>query len=65
GASDTPIGEAAAAASAESADEGGAGPDEALADAAEESHDVTTPADPADIVELEPSEEAAANKPQS
>ena len=44
-ATDTPIGDAAA-------DEGGAGPDEALADAAEESHDVTTPDDPAEVVDL-------------
>jgi hypothetical protein len=57
----TPIANAAPA-SAEGADEGGAGPDEALADAVEESHGVTTPEDPADIVDLEPSEEAAANK---
>jgi hypothetical protein len=64
---DSPIGDAAAVATAsstetESADEGGAGPDEALADAVDESHDVTTPDDPADIVDLDPSEEAAANK---
>ena len=63
--SDTPIAAAAAAASTEGADQGGAGPDEALADAAGQSHDVTTPDDPADIVDLEPSEEAAANKPQA
>jgi hypothetical protein len=63
---DTPIADVAAAnaaaASTEGADEGGAGPDEALADAAEESHDVTTPDDPADVVDLDASEEAAANK---
>jgi hypothetical protein len=59
---DSPIGDAAAAASAEGADEGGAGPDDALADATDESHAVTTPDDPADIVALDPSEEAAANK---
>jgi hypothetical protein len=58
-ASDTPIAEAAAAASAEGADEGGAGPDEVMADAAEEAHTVTTPDDPADIVDLTPEEEAA------
>jgi hypothetical protein len=60
---DSPIGDAAAAAVVtEGADEGGAGPDEALADAAEESHDVTTPDDPAEIVDLEQNEEAATNK---
>jgi hypothetical protein len=63
---DTPIADAAAAnaaaASTEGADEGGAGPDEALADAAEESHDVTTPDAPAEVVDLDASEGAAANK---
>ena len=63
---DTPIADAAAAnaaaASTEGADEGGAGPDEALADAAEESHDVTTPDAPAEVVDLDASEETAANK---
>jgi hypothetical protein len=63
---DTPIADAAVAAATggadESADEGGAGPDEALADAAEESHDVTTPDAPAEVVDLAPSEETAANK---
>jgi len=63
---DTPIADAAAAnagvAATEDADEGGAGPDEALADAAEESHDVTTPDAPAEVVDLDASEEAAANK---
>jgi len=63
---DTPIADAAAAnagvAATEGADEGGAGPDEALADAAEESHDVTTPDAPAEVVDLDASEEAAANK---
>ena len=34
-------------------DPGGASPDEAIADAAEEPHDVTTPDDPADVVEVE------------
>jgi hypothetical protein len=53
-ASDTPIFDAAAAASDEEpADEGGAGPDEALADAVEEQHPVTTPDEPADVVDLE------------
>jgi hypothetical protein len=56
---DTPIADATVAAATEAADEGGAGPDEALSDAVEESHDVTTPDDPADIVALEPEEEAA------
>ena len=37
-------------------DPGGASPDEALADAAEEPHAVTTPDDPADVVELDPTE---------
>jgi hypothetical protein len=59
---DTPIADAAAAASTEGADEGGAGPDEALSDAVDESHDVTTPDDPAEIVDLDPGEEAAAKK---
>ena len=63
---DTPIADAAAAnaaaATTEGADEGGAGPGEALADAAEESHDVTTPDAPAEVVDLDASEEAAANK---
>jgi hypothetical protein len=62
GATDTPIADAAAAASTEPADEGGAGPDEALADAVEESHDVTTPDEPAEIVDLEPGEEPVAKK---
>ena len=54
--SDTPIFDAAAAASDDEAtpdDEGGAGPDEALADAAEAPHPVTTPDEPADVVEVE------------
>jgi hypothetical protein len=34
-------------------DQGGASPDEAIADAAEEPHEVTTPDDPADVVEVE------------
>jgi hypothetical protein len=57
-ASDTPIADAAAAASAEQADEGGASPDEALADAVEEQHPVTTPDEPAEVVDLAPGEEA-------
>jgi hypothetical protein len=59
---DTPIADAAEAASAAGADEGGAGPDEALADSVEESHDVTTPDDPADVVDVAPGEEPVANK---
>jgi hypothetical protein len=54
-ATDTPIADAAATASAsaaEVADEGGAGPDEALADAAEEAHPPTTPDQPAEVVDL-------------
>ncbi len=58
--SDTPIADAAAAASAEQADdEAGASPDEALADAVEEQHPVTTPDEPAEVVDLAPGEEAA------
>jgi hypothetical protein len=59
---ETPIADAAAAASVEGADEGGAAPGEALADAADESHDVTTPDEPADIVDLEPGQEPVAKK---
>lgn len=62
GATETPIADAAAASSVEGDDEGGAGPDEALADAAEESHKVTTPDEPADVVALEPDEKPAAKK---
>jgi len=58
-ASDTPIADAAAAASAEQADEAGASPDEALADAVEEQHPVTTPDEPAEVIDLAPGEEAA------
>jgi hypothetical protein len=59
-ASDTPIADAAAAASAEQGDdEGGASPDEAIADAVEEQHPVTTPDEPAEVVDLVPGEEAA------
>lgn len=63
-ASETPIFDAAAAASDEPAgdDEGGAGPDEALSDAVEEEHPVTTPDEPADVVDLEAGE-AKAEKP--
>jgi hypothetical protein len=59
--SDTPIFDAASAASDDeptAQDEGGAGPDEALADAAEEAHPVTTPDEPADVVEVAPGEES-------
>jgi hypothetical protein len=59
--SDTPIFDAA---SAVSDDEGKAGPDEALADAAEEAHPVTTPDEPADVVEVAPDGESA-EKPSS
>lgn len=51
-----------AATSVEGDDEGGAGPGEALADAAEESHEVTTPDEPADVVALEPGDKPAAKK---
>jgi len=65
-ASDTPIFDAAAAASDEPTpnDEGGASPDEALADAVEEAHPVTTPDEPADVVDLEPGQEPV-EKPSS
>jgi hypothetical protein len=43
-------------------DQGGAGPDEALADAAEESHEVTTPDEPADVVDVSPGEEPVEKK---
>jgi hypothetical protein len=57
---ETPIADAAAAASAGgAADEGGAGPDEALADSVEEQHEVTTPDEPAEVVDLAPGEEPA------
>jgi ElaB/YqjD/DUF883 family membrane-anchored ribosome-binding protein len=39
-------------------DAGAAGPDEAISDAAEEPHEVTTPDDPATVVDLENSEDA-------
>ena len=35
-------------------DAGGAGPDEALADEAEAPHPVTTPDEPAEVVEIDP-----------
>jgi len=62
--SETPIFDAAQAASDEPVanDEGGAAPDEAIADAVEEQHPVTTPDEPADVVEVEPGE-APAEKP--
>ncbi len=65
-ASDTPIFDAASASSDEptAADEGGAGPGEALADAAEEAHPVTTPDEPVDVVEVAPGEESV-EKPSS
>ena len=34
-------------------DSGGASPDEAIADAVEEPHEVTTPDDPAEVVDVE------------
>ncbi len=43
-------------------DTAGASPDEALADAAEEPHPVTTPDDPADVVELDPTESPTRSK---
>ena len=58
-AADTPLSEVATTASGEpiAEDEGGAALDDALADAVEEQHPVTTPDEPADVVELEPGEE--------
>jgi hypothetical protein len=35
-------------------DSAGASPDEALADAVEEPHEATTPDDPAEVVDVEP-----------
>jgi hypothetical protein len=43
-------------------DEAGAAPDEALADATDESHDVTTPDEPADVVDVSPGEEPVEKK---
>jgi hypothetical protein len=43
-------------------DQGGAGPGEALADSAEEPHDVTTPDEPADVVDVAPGEEPIEKK---
>ena len=43
-------------------DAGAAGPDEALADAAEEPHPVTTPDEPADVVDLEAATEDSSKK---
>jgi len=60
---ETPIADAAAAsATTEGADQGGAGPDEALADAVEEQHEVTTPDEPADVVDVDADQKPAANK---
>jgi hypothetical protein len=46
-------------------DRGAAGPDEALADATEEAHEVTSPDEPADVVDVSPGEEPVTkeNKP--
>jgi hypothetical protein len=57
-ASDTPIADAAEA----TTDQGGAAPGEALADATEEPHDVTTPDEPADVVDVAPGEEPVEKK---
>ena len=54
----TPAASAAAQPSVE--DTGGASPDEALSDEAEAPHEVTTPDEPADVVEIDP--EGGANK---
>ena len=65
---DTPIADAAAASAesahqaTEGADDGGAGPDEALSDAADEAHEVTTPDEPADVVDVSPGEEPVAKR---
>lgn len=60
--SDTPIFDAAQAASDDEVpdDEAGATPDEAISDAVEDEHPVTTPDEPADVVELDAE---AADKP--
>ena len=50
---DTPMGTAAAAAAAQARDEGGAGPDEAAADAAEAPHTATTPDNPAEEIKVD------------
>ena len=66
-ATDTPIFDAAQAAAVDeptSEDEGGASPDEAIADATDELHPVTTPDEPADVVDLEPGQEPV-EKPSS
>jgi hypothetical protein len=52
-AGDDPMARLAAEQGATGDDPGGASPDEALADAVEEPHAVTTPDDPADVVEVE------------
>ena len=52
-ATDDPMARLAAEQGAAGDDPGGASPDEAIADAVEEPHDVTTPDDPADVVEVE------------
>jgi hypothetical protein len=60
--SETPIFDAAAQATSDeptATDEGGAAPDEAIADAVEEQHPVTTPDEPADVVEVDAGEEPA------
>jgi hypothetical protein len=64
-ATDTPIADAAAAASAEQGDdEAGASPDEAIADDADQEHPVTTPDEPAEVVDLgEKSAEKSSGKP--
>lgn len=43
-------------------DTGGASPDEAIADASEDPHPVTTPEDPADVVDIADADGAAATK---
>ena len=52
-AGDDPMARLAAEQGAAGDDPGGAAPDEAIADAVEEPHAVTTPDDPADVVEVE------------
>jgi hypothetical protein len=52
-AGDDPMARLAAEQAAAGDDPGGASPDEAIADAVEEPHAVTTPDDPADVVEVE------------
>jgi hypothetical protein len=53
---DQPVGTDDPMAARAADDSGGASPDEAIADAVEEPHPATTPDDPAEVVDIEPSE---------